>query len=160
MDPSTPWPTEVENVDAAIFSDKSGSGIGALIRDEYGKVVGALSKRLPNPYSAFVAECIAIREGLCFAKSLGLQCIDVESDCLLAVQSVSKSIPSVINSVLHDIRDLFVELRGGSCSYIPRSCNIAAHTLAQESITLSSHVSWISQSPPCILQHIAADALS
>ena len=34
------------NVDAAIFANNIGSGIGAIIRDEYGKVAGALSKRL------------------------------------------------------------------------------------------------------------------
>ena len=62
------------------------------------------------------------------AKTLGLQYIDVESDCLLVIQALSKNDCCVIGSIIDDCRVLFSELRGGSCSYIPHSCNIATRT--------------------------------
>ena len=157
---SVPLPGRLKlNVDAAIFANGSGTGIGAIIRDERGITVGAISKRLPNPYSPLVAECIAIREGLSFAFNCGLQTIYVESDCLMAIQAINGNDPSVIDSIISDIRDLFRKVSGGSCSHIPRCCNVAAHTLAKESITMNNDVSWFNQIPPCIEQIVTADAM-
>ena len=53
------------NTDAAIFPNGAGTGIGVVIRNHEGKVVGAMEKRFKAVYDPLVAECIAIREGLC-----------------------------------------------------------------------------------------------
>ena len=52
------------NVDGAVFSDLRAVGIGAIIRDEKGRVVAALSKKIRAPLGAVEAETKAFEMGL------------------------------------------------------------------------------------------------
>ena len=52
------------NVDGAVFSDLRAVGIGAIIRDEKGRVVAALSKKIHAPLGAVEAETKAFEMGL------------------------------------------------------------------------------------------------
>ncbi|PON83862.1 hypothetical protein TorRG33x02_204130 [Trema orientale] len=48
-------------------------GVGAVIRDHDGMVKGVLARRYYGVFSPFIAEKIALREGLKFALSLNCQ---------------------------------------------------------------------------------------
>ena len=48
-----------------------------VIRDESGKVVGALSERIPLPHTVDVAEALACRRAVSFAKELGIKSVIV-----------------------------------------------------------------------------------
>ena len=143
-----------------MFNHGGGTGIRALIRNEEGILRGALSRRLPNPYTPLVVECIMVREGLCLARLLGLLRVDVESDSLFVVQAIAFDNFGEIESIIDDSKCLLLELGSGSCGYIPRLCNVTSHTLAQSSITATSDVSWSLPCPPCIVQIVVADALN
>ncbi|PON60600.1 Ribonuclease H-like domain containing protein, partial [Parasponia andersonii] len=60
------------NVNAAFSKDGNSIGVGMVIRDHLGSVRAALSTRLQGAYSVFLAECVAVREGLRFAIEHGL----------------------------------------------------------------------------------------
>lgn len=72
------------NVDAFMRegSPTVGLGVGAIIRDESGFVLGAMAKPVPGCFSPFVTECLALREGLIFAADSGLQVQMIETDAL------------------------------------------------------------------------------
>ena len=46
-----------------------------VMRDYSGKAVGALSESLPLPSTVDVAEALACRRAVCFAKELGIKSV-------------------------------------------------------------------------------------
>lgn len=68
------------NVDAEVGTVKGFISVGAVVRDSGGLVVACLSKRLIGNFSPHVAECLALREWLEFAKPSGLQIDVAETD--------------------------------------------------------------------------------
>ena len=74
----TKWlPTPVNldkiNFDGAVFSKENISGIGVVVRDENGLVLGSCSKRLPQAYSVMETEAMAAATALVFASELGVR---------------------------------------------------------------------------------------
>ena len=63
------------------FGGSKHRGIGAVVRNsDAGEVVGAMSSALIGGFTPFAAECVALRESLKFAKSLGIESLVAESD--------------------------------------------------------------------------------
>ena len=58
------------NADVAIFPFQRVCGVGVVVRDEMGLVVGALSKRLNVPLGPLEAEAKAFEEGVLFIFSI------------------------------------------------------------------------------------------
>ena len=56
------------NVEGAVFAAHKSAGVGILIRDEGGRLVGACSKKLLAPLGAVQAEAKAIELGLSLQK--------------------------------------------------------------------------------------------
>ena len=69
------------NVDAATFKDPSRIGIGGVIRDHLGDFKMAFCKKMHRVEDPELAEILAIRCGVLFAKERNLQHIIVASDC-------------------------------------------------------------------------------
>lgn len=146
------------SVDVAVGANGSGIGFGGLIRDERGLVQGAFFVYVPNPYDPLTAECIALREGLLFARSYCLSAQVVETDCRLAALAINSSSPPLgVASVIDEIK-LFYEIGGGSCRFIPRQGNKAAHTLARESLTRQANECWLDENPSGIASIVNAEA--
>ena len=93
------------NTDGATFADLKCCGIGVVVRNERGKIMGALSKKLGLPLGGLEAKAKAIEEGVELAWDLGLKEIIIESDALLATNSLEKqdAIPSAIRKVVEGI---------------------------------------------------------
>ncbi|GMN21286.1 hypothetical protein TIFTF001_050117 [Ficus carica] len=74
------------NVDASVSPGSNHIGIGAVIRDEKGRILGAMAKSMERTFSPFLAECIALREGLMLAKELESATLMVETDAINVVR--------------------------------------------------------------------------
>ncbi|KAF7835257.1 cAMP-regulated phosphoprotein-like protein [Senna tora] len=116
------------NVDASLRPNERGR-IGCVIRDNTGRCIAALTKKIPNVVDVAQLEALAVYEGMCLAKSLMCTDIQVEGD--------SKQ-----------VMDL---LKGGGLN---RSANLVAHTLAFSDFnfpvnSLDSHV-WFEDLPSII----------
>lgn len=93
------------NVDAAVDANKNHFGIGIVGRDCYGHVLFAKGITMVGNFSPYIAELIAIREGLLEALSHGWVSVSLESDALNAVKSLSAFNPfSMEDSNVEDIR--------------------------------------------------------
>ena len=78
------------NVDAAVWSDARFFGVGAIIRDAREVVQACLAKKILIAHSPFVAECLALKEGLEFARACNLRVAWIESDAANVVHAASE----------------------------------------------------------------------
>ena len=109
-------------------------GLGAIIRDESGFVLGAMAKPVLVCFSPFVTECLALREGLIFAANSGLQAQMIETDALEVVNSLQKIDPLAPDLLIIEYISLLLgELSGGSCCAIPQLAN----DLARQALALN-----------------------
>jgi len=81
------------NVDGAVFKEQKMAGVGILIRDVVGQVIGACSKKIDAPLGAIKAEAKAVELGLQFAKDLSVQDFTLESDSLSLVNALRDLCP-------------------------------------------------------------------
>ena len=77
------------NVDGASPLDGNGiSGVGAIVRNDGGKVVAAFCKSLPSCYPAEWTELFALEQGIILAQQLVISNVIIESDDALAIQAI------------------------------------------------------------------------
>ena len=105
--------------------------IGGVIRNDKGVVLGAMAMKLSGKYDPYIAECMAIRQGLWFANEAGLLIDIVESDSLNAVNAIKRRDEfSLESQIIDDFVFMLSISIGGTCCYVSRNGNKATHTLA------------------------------
>ncbi|KAK0592134.1 hypothetical protein LWI29_013838 [Acer saccharum] len=126
------------NTNTSVKKGSQRCGVGAVIRDEKGWIVAALSKNWLGNFSPEAGELIALREGLLLAQKLQLRISCVEVDAYNVASMVSGVSFEVGESefVVADVRALFKEVGVQKCQSISRNGNRVAHNLA--SLALSS----------------------
>ena len=99
------------NVDGVVFKELGCCGVGVVIRNEYGQLMGAMSKKWDFPLKALGVEAKAIEESIIFARELSLKKVILESDAQVVVKSlIEKSMaPSSIIMVIEGAK---LSLRG------------------------------------------------
>ena len=61
------------------------AGVGILIRDAEGHLIGACSRKLKAPLGAIEVEAKAVELGLLFARDVSIQDFTLESDLLTLI---------------------------------------------------------------------------
>lgn len=72
----------------ALFSNLGAAGLGMVICDSSGQVVGALAERIPIPKFAATIEALACRRALTFAKELSIFEAKCEGDAEVIVRAL------------------------------------------------------------------------
>ncbi|XP_050242299.1 uncharacterized protein LOC126691287 [Quercus robur] len=121
------------NFDATIFKESNSSGFSAVIQNEQGEVMAALSTIGPTVTCSEEAETMACRKTLEFAVDAGFSKLVVEGDNANVMRAVSSSTPnmSMLGNVIDDIQFLLCGLRRASTSRIKRGGNRVAYVLAR-----------------------------
>ena len=134
-------------------------GVGVVIRNEYGQLMGAMSKKCDLPLQALEVEAIAIEEGIIFARELSLNKVILESDAQVVVKSLSEE-SMAPSSIIMVIEGAKMSLRGFESwvvNHIYRNKNSAAHIMAQDARFVSDVNVWVEDTPPVIEQQILFD---
>ncbi|XP_039791741.1 uncharacterized protein LOC120657488 isoform X2 [Panicum virgatum] len=148
------------NVDAALFKNPSRIGVGVVIRDHDGDFKMAFCKVMDRIKDPEMAEAMAVRCAVIFAKEKNLQHIVVASDCHNIIKKLqSQNLDrSEVGAIICDIKNLVREVTF-SFMYIRRSCNGAAHVMARLADQFSESV-WCNEAPDAIRAILCNDLYS
>ena len=93
------------NVDGAVFKDHSSVGIGVVLWDDKGSVIGALSQRIYAPLGPLEAEAKVMEAAMLFARDMRIHDIVFEGDSLQVRNFLkcSSLVPLAVANVLEGI---------------------------------------------------------
>ncbi|GMN21284.1 hypothetical protein TIFTF001_050116 [Ficus carica] len=149
------------NVDASVSPESDHIGKGAVIRDEKGRMLGAMAKSVEGTFSSFLAECIALREGLMMAKELESVTLVVETDAINVVSAVSDNTEfSLEGPILEDVKQLLVQLWNPGVYHIRRNANHVTHLLARFGFKSNCTNVWICETPIIVSNVVSFDAIT
>ena len=150
------------NVDGAVFKEQGSIGVGVVIRNAQGEVMGVMSKEISRPLGAIKARAKAMEVGILFAWDLGLKNIVAEGDSLAVVQALKGSIiPTIsIQKVTEGISWWLKKFDNWKILHARRSSNIAAHSMAKEAKSILESVIWVEDSPLFITDQLMYDVLT
>ncbi|KAF5447310.1 hypothetical protein F2P56_032869 [Juglans regia] len=96
------------NCDGALFFNHNKTGIGAILRDSHGFVLMALSRGEEEFLEPEIVEATAVLRGLQFCLNIGIQKLEIESDCKHLVEEVNNEAASYtsIRTIITEIRRL------------------------------------------------------
>ncbi|KAK9987796.1 hypothetical protein SO802_028035 [Lithocarpus litseifolius] len=147
------------NTNGATFGDTKSCGVGVVIRNKRGEIMGALSKNFALPLGGLDAEAKAVEEGVLLAWDLRLKDIIIESNALLVTNSLGKqgvkpnSIGKVVEGILVDLN----KFNAWEVNHTRRSGNNAAHILARQAKCLNMCNIWVEDTPPSIADQVQRD---
>ncbi|XP_075650259.1 uncharacterized protein LOC142620844 [Castanea sativa] len=138
------------NFDAAIFSELDRTEVGAIIQNEQGQVMAAMTASGPKVSSSKEAELLACRRSIEFVMEAGFTKLIIEGDNVNVMRAISSSRIncSLLGYVVDDIRHLVHCLEWARISFTRRGGNKVAHALAQHARnSLDNDVYWMEDSP-------------
>ncbi|KAL0007322.1 hypothetical protein SO802_008824 [Lithocarpus litseifolius] len=125
--------------------------VGAIIRNEQGQVMAAMTTSRPKMSSSEEAKLLACRRSMEFAVDVGFTKLIIEGDNVNVMQAISSSRIncSLLGYVVDEIRHLVHCLEWARISFTRRGGNKVAHALAQQvRNSLDNDVYWMEDSPP------------
>ncbi|KAK9999046.1 hypothetical protein SO802_018649 [Lithocarpus litseifolius] len=144
-----PAGTYKANFDAAIFEELQCVGLGVVFRDHSGQVIAALSQRIGLSRTVELAEALAARRAVEFARELSLFDVILEGDCLRVVQALNASggCNTLYGHVVNETKRLGADLRHCSYQHVCREGNKLAHCLARRAVSSADIDVWVEDLP-------------
>ena len=149
------------NVDGVVFRETNSCGIGVVIRNDQGQIMGAMSKKRNLPLGAVEVEAKAFEEGLLLAGDLGLKQIILEGDAQIVTNALlGKCLPPTsIQMIITGASRWRQTVQEWKASYVRRTGNWVAHVMAQNAKFIPDCVVWVEDTPPIIQCQVHRDVL-
>jgi ribonuclease HI len=147
------------NADGAFMSGTGIGGGGAVIRDHHGRFLAAACHFFRSVSEPERSELLACRRAVLLAREAGVSKLALETDCLEAVSKLQKKElgRSVHGPLVEEIKTLLLEFSDFTVSFVRRSCNEVAHSLAQVGCGNNLCNTWLEFPPGCIVNLLASD---
>ncbi|KAH9757273.1 Magnesium dechelatase SGRL [Citrus sinensis] len=127
-----------------ITSSRGMFSLGAVIRSAQCDFIAAKSDFFPGRVEAREAEAIEVREALSWLKKFAFHYVILDMDSLQVFNALhdKTSYPNGFGSIIDDCRALVRSLREVAFSFVRRSANSAAFTVAQVGSSMSDSGEW------------------
>jgi ribonuclease HI len=147
------------NTDGASLGNPGIAGGGGLIRDSDGSWVGGFARAIGYTTSV-QAELRALKDGLLLAIDLGITCLAIEMDSLVAVEFLNfKTTPNVfLSAIVDDCRCLLEKFDRFTLHHIFREANGCADALAKAGCAQSVDFISFTSAPAHVLEALAFDS--
>ena len=134
---------------------------GAIIQNDKGEVMAAMTAVGPPMSSSEEAELLACRKAVEFATDAGFPMLIIEGDNCNVMRAISSSMAdlSLLGNVVDDVRHLVFGLNCVNFSYTKRGGNKVAHALTQHARNIYEDVFWMEDSPPPTMNVLYHDSL-
>ena len=142
-----------------MFKELGSCGIGVVIRNERGLLMGAMSKKLDLPLGALEMEAKAFEEGIQLAGDLSLRNIVMESDTKMVTDALAGrcSPPSSIQMIIEGFRRWSLNVHAWQVNHVCRMGNFAAHLMARNAKLVNDSIVWVENTPPIIECQVTKD---
>lgn len=131
------------NVDRAVFKETGSCGIGVVIRNDRGQIMGAKSKKLELPLGAMEVEAKAFMEGMLLEVDLRLKHVILEGDAQVVTNALSGSsppLPSSIQMIIEGAKRWKQDVYAWRVNHVCKAGNLAAHLMARNAKIISDSV--------------------
>ena len=137
------------NFDAAFSKESGSTATGVVFRDQAGQVIAALCQNLGQVQSVDMAEALAARRAVIFARELSLFNIIVEGDCLHVIQALQRTDPCnmLFGHIIDETKRMGQMLRGCRFQHVRREGNSLAHSLAKKTVLTADMEVWVEALP-------------
>jgi len=137
------------NFHAALFENNNTAGIGVVIRDCNGNVMGALSQKIVLPQSIEHAEALAASRAVTFARELSLSKVMFEGDYLRIINAINKKEPchTLFGHIIEEIWSSTTSLVTCNFQHVRREGNKLAHALARRAVVSADIDVWVEELP-------------
>ncbi|XP_030945152.1 uncharacterized protein LOC115969601 [Quercus lobata] len=137
------------NFDAAFFESSELAGIGVVVRDNSGNVMGALSQKISRPQSVEHAEALAACRAVILVKELLLSQACFEGDCQRVIQAINAGGPNrtLFGHIIEEICNFSSSLASCSFVHVRREGNKLAHALARRAVLSADTDVWVEELP-------------
>ena len=144
-----------------MFKAQKAAGVGVLIRDGNGSLIGACNKRIIAPLGAIEVEAKAIECGLQFAKDLSIQEFTLESDSLSLIQALLdlSPPPSSVTALVYGSLAASHSFCCVDFSHVGRNGNRPAHLLTRQALGIADFSVWVEEVPCFLEQALAQDLI-
>ena len=141
------------NYDGAVFKSSNTAGLGVVIRDCRGDILGAMSVRVPLPHSVPEVEALACRHVVSFAVDLGLHEVIFKVDSAIINQAINSNLssPAFYGHIVDNILHLTSQLRFHKFCQVSRSCNKVVDAFAKKDRVRLDFKIWVDDVPRNII---------
>ena len=148
------------NFNADVFANREASGVAAVIRNEKGEVLVALSAKGAILDDSEEVEVFACRKALEFAVDTGFSDLIIEGGNVIVMQTISSTLPNLswLGLVYEDILCITAGLQYVYFSCVRHSANLVAHSLACYASQIDNEIVWMEESPPLAFKALFLDS--
>lgn len=118
---------------------KNHIGFGVVVRDYHGQVLGYLRNNRNTYTFAFNVEALCLFEVVNFYEVVGFTNLILEGEALQVIKILRQEAEDYSEGgcIINDARSLLNSFANWFIQYSKKSCNVAAHLLAQNAINCS-----------------------
>ncbi|KAK1586457.1 hypothetical protein Q3G72_002787 [Acer saccharum] len=138
---------------AAAFDRQCGrTGIGVVVRDSEGEVLGCCSQNLETIMSSKAAHLLAIQKGIQFGVHCGFLIFVLEVDDAEVIDWINSGshLDSEFGAILQEITILTEGPDGQLFRYTTKTSNKAAQGLSNYALGITEDMYWLEEFPICI----------
>nr|XP_027075724.1 alkane hydroxylase MAH1-like [Coffea arabica] len=145
-----------------VFSKYGCSGVGVVVRDEWGNFVASSSHKIFGIFSPEVIEAYAAKTAISLLLQWKEPKIILEGDSLKIINMIKlmESDDSTYRVLLDYILLSLQSFAAWEANWVPRQANVPVHLLVRNARSISNICSWSSSPPPFLSSAILADLSS
>ena len=145
-----------------MFKETRQCGIGVVVHNDRGEIIGVLSKKLYFPLGALEAKAKAMESGIIFAWELSLRQVIIEGDLQVVIQTLECETPApiCIQQVIARAKMWLPTFTSWETSFTQHDNNVVAHLMAKHAKDVIDYTIRVEDTPPTIVSQILSDVLS